>query len=372
MSVINQLLLDLERRRASPGELGALPSHVRALPASRGIDWGWVAGGAAVACAAVTTGWLLFSGQEPRADMPLPATTRSGAEITIERVVATSAGVAPRIEPVERIESLLLEPPAARMTLELSSVPVEAATVLADAAAAAPQPAPRAERERPAAREPARTARTSGAAAGRPEIRKQERPPTAQELSADEYRKASEHLQQGRIDEARAGFQAALSFSPEHHGARQALVGLLLKGSQFAEAERLLQDGIRLSPQQSGFTVTLARLQVDRGDNAQAIATMQDGQRYAQGNPDYAAFLAALLQRQGRHEEAIEQFRSALRAKPATGVWWIGLGMSLQAAKRNAEAQEAYRRARANGNLHPELAAFAEQRLKQVNGPAIP
>jgi MSHA biogenesis protein MshN len=93
---------------------------------------------------------------------------------------------------------------------------------------------------------------------------------------------------------------------------------------------------------------------------------MQDGLRYAQGNPDYAAFLAALLQRQGRHDEAVEQFRSALRAKPTVGVWWIGLGMSLQALKRNAEAQDAYRRARANGNLHPELAAFAEQRIKQL------
>jgi MSHA biogenesis protein MshN len=112
--------------------------------------------------------------------------------------------------------------------------------------------------------------------------------------------------------------------------------------------------------------VTLARLQVDRGDNAQAIATMLEGLRYAQNSPDYAAFLAALLQRQGRHEEAIEQFRSALRARPAAGVWWIGLGMSFQALKRNGEAQEAFRRARSSGNLHPELAAFAEQRLKQL------
>jgi hypothetical protein len=40
--------------------------------------------------------------------------------------------------------------------------------------------------------------------------------------------------------------------------------------------------------------------------------------------------------------------------------------MSLQAANRPAAAQEAYRQARAAGNLQPDLAALAEQRLKQL------
>jgi hypothetical protein len=40
--------------------------------------------------------------------------------------------------------------------------------------------------------------------------------------------------------------------------------------------------------------------------------------------------------------------------------------MSLQAVKRSPEAQDAYRRARAANNLHPELAALADQRLKQL------
>ncbi|MGH8640129.1 MAG: tetratricopeptide repeat protein [Burkholderiales bacterium] len=370
MSVINQLLLDLERRRAGPAERAALPSHVRALPEDKEIDWGWVAGGAAVACAAIASGWLVFAAYEPGSAMPLLPAPRSGAETTIERVVSASAGVAGPSETQERIESLLLEPPAARMTFELSSVPAETGSVALDPPRATASQTPvtvRAEAVLSAGSDAARPAKKAAAATtGRPEIRKRDRPPTAQELADNEYRQASGLLQQGRLAEAQAGFQAALTFLPEHHGARQGLVGLLLKAGQFAEAERSLQDGIRLSPEQSGFTVTLARLQVDRGDNAQAITTMQDGLRYAQGNPDYAAFLAALLQRQGRHEEAAEQFRSALRAKPAVGVWWIGLGMSLQALNRNAEAQDAYRRARANGNLHPELGAFAEQRLKQL------
>jgi len=199
-----------------------------------------------------------------------------------------------------------------------------------------------------------------------PGIRKQVRDPTPREVAENEYRKAVAWLNQGRLGDAEAGFQVALSLNPENVQARQWLVGLLVQGRKLLEAERVLEEGIKISPAQSGFSMTLARLQADRGDNARAIATLGAGLEHAQGNADYAAFLAALLQRQGRHEEAIEQFQVALRLRPGAGVWWLGLAISLQAANQAAAAQDAYRQARAAGNLHPELAAFAEQRLRQL------
>jgi MSHA biogenesis protein MshN len=48
------------------------------------------------------------------------------------------------------------------------------------------------------------------------------------------------------------------------------------------------------------------------------------------------------------------------------GVWWLGLGISLQTVNRPADAQESYRRARATNSLNPDLAAFAEQRMRQL------
>jgi MSHA biogenesis protein MshN len=143
-------------------------------------------------------------------------------------------------------------------------------------------------------------------------------------------------------------------------------VGLLVQGRKFEEAERVLEVGVKLSQAQTGFNVTLARLQAHRGDSARAIATLQNGLEHAQGSADYAAFLAALLQREGQHEEAIEHFQAALRMRPGSGVWWVGLGMSLQAANHPAAALDAYRQARATGNLHPDLLALTEQRLRQL------
>lgn len=387
MSVINQVLLDLERRRASPAERGAVPSHVRALPDSpRATLWTWLAIAGGAALAAVGLFWMMFAGRpvvplvapapQPiaRAPQPVAQAPRFVTEAAIENVVVASTGVVPEVRAEPRSEGPV-EFGDFRLRLGLSSTPPETAplatsTVVAGtetvAQARQDKAVPEAPRagERPRATAPAKSA--AGPVRAKPEIHKQVRQPTPKELADNEYRKAATWLQQGRLTEAQEGFRAALDFDPAHHGARQGLVVLLLEGRQRTEAERVLQEGLELAPAQTGFAMTLARLQLDRGDAARAAATLRQGYQYAQGNADYLAFLAALLQRQGRHEEAIEQFQSALRLKPRSGVWWLGLGISLQAVNRTADAREAYGRARATNTLQPELAAFAEQRLNQL------
>jgi MSHA biogenesis protein MshN len=379
MSVINQVLLDLEKRRASGAERSVLPNHVRALPeGERVVPWGWIAAGGAAVIAAGAVSWAFYSGF----DSPLtraasaPAAQR-GAEIAIERVVAASAGVTVDAGPADEGESMRKEALASRLSFELSSLPPEPASATTRAPLSTARVIGKGDSQPSAGSEvtgavvpPVKAAGGAAPAktpaAAQPGIRKEVRQPTPRELAENEYRKAITSLHQGRLAESQEGFQAALNLYPGHLGARQALVGLLLESRKPGEAERVLQDGLALAPAQTGFALTLARLQVDRGEPAMAVATLRKGLEHAPGNADYTAFLAALLQRQGRHDEAIEQFQSALRTRPAAGVWWLGLGVSLQAANRTAEAQDAYRRARAANNLSPELAAFAEQRLKQL------
>ncbi len=379
MSVINQLLLDLEKRRVSGAERNALPGHVRALPeGERAMHWGWIAAGGAAAVLAAL--WALFSGF----DWTIQRTAATNAsqrstEIAIEKAVAASAGVTLDVRPGDYSDSAPRPALASRLSFELSDprAPVErpasrgplpTSRVIGRAATEpttrSEAPAVPAERTEPL-KSPAMVA-TAKVPAGKPEIQREVRQPTQRDLAENEYRKATASLHQGRLAEAQEGYQAALNLYPGFHGARQAMVGLLLEAKKFDEAERVLQEGLTLAPAQSGFAMTLARLQVDRGEAAQASATLKKGLEHAPGNADYLAFLAALLQRQGRHEEAIEQFQGALRLRPAAGVWWLGLGVSLQAANRLPEAQDAFRRAHASNNLNPELAAFAEQRLKQL------
>jgi MSHA biogenesis protein MshN len=311
-----------------------------------------------------------------------------GTEAAIEKVVVASAAPSgDALRPATQLSFELSGPPQPSRAAEPQSEParpqgaIPAARVLtradderssvstaeiAPAAVAAPPAALKDAPKAPAVAQVSRAAdKPPAGTTAKAEIEKQVRQPTPRELADHEYRKAASGLQQGRLAEAQEGFRAALNLHPGHHGARQGMVGLMLQSKSYGDAERALQEGIRLAPEQIGFAMTLARLQVDRGDTAGAVATLQGGAGHAHGSPDYLAFLAALLQRQGRHEDAIEQFNAALRGKPNTGVWWLGLGMSLQTLNRVAEAQEAYRRAKAS-NLNPELTAFADQRLRQL------
>lgn len=295
MSVINQLLLDLEKRRASGAERSVLPDHVRALPEDeRALHWGWIAAAVTAGAAVLAVAWTLLSGSGwigQRAAAP-PAPQR-GTEVAIERVVAATAGVAMVSKPVDE-SAVAREAPASRLSFELSvpaapveqtipaaSSPLPAARVVGRAAAdsSSGRDAPAAPAERAeAVKSPAPAAAPKGQAsapAARQQIQKEVRQPAPRELAENEYRKATAFLHQGRAAEAQEGFQAALNLYPGYHGARQALVGLLLDGKKFSDAERVLQEGLAIAPAQTGFAMTLARLQVDRGEGAQATATLR-------------------------------------------------------------------------------------------------
>ncbi len=414
MSLINQVLLDLEKRRASGTDRSALPDHVRALPEMRQgsrLWWIAVAGGLIVVVGMVTAWGALTGFRLPGSKQSPPATASPAVSPPIaqpaKEVPATAVPDSQRtglsLELANVPATLTEKPPRAADKASEPKAPIATADVIAkvqpepavrarpEAAAAAPTPAAAPPVTVPqaaaSAGKPGTDAKLQAASpkavetppkksaapvvrpiarSAHPEIDKRERQLTAQQLAENDYGKATALLNQNKLAEAREALEAALRYYPSHLGARQALFGLLIEAKNYTEAERVLREGLQLDPGQTSFTMTLARLQVDRGNTQAAIDILQKGMAYAQNNADYHAFLAALLQRQQRHNEAIEQFQAALSLNPRSGVWLMGLGISLQALNRNAEAQETFRRAKASGSLNADLQAFVDQRLRQL------
>ena len=356
MSLINQMLQDLEQREGAP-PAPAEPGLVRAVARPHGARraWWWAV---PLLLAIGAGGWLLIQQAPPpmRIVAPPPAQTAphlaaaplapSDAEVgtlLLQSSLQLSTPAPMPVKPPSRAQHTAPPHPVmfrVEPSLSVAHVPAVPASI-----AAKPQ------REEPVA-----------ASAIDKRLRELSPPQQAEA----EYRKALAALQQGRIVQASSGLEHALQLDPHHVAARQTLVGLLVEGKRYPEAEQQLRQGLQSDPEQSGFAASLARLQVERGAAQEALETLQRSLPYAAEKADYRAFMAALLQRLERHKEAVEHYQAALRHAPQSGLWLMGLGISLQADNRPSEARDAYNRARASGTLTPELQAFVEQRLRQL------
>lgn len=357
MSLINQMLQDLEQRRAEGGTPAAQVRAVpRREPANAIFRWAVLL---LLAGAALGGGGYWLVGSKSAKTLPSPQPAPAPApQVGVPAIVA-----APVAMPA---------PSVLRLASELSELPAEPEQrkPIATKTGDAPQTPAAVERIAKAAPEPAKPAPPVAVKGKSPEtvaadISKDIKQVSPQQRAENAYRLAYANLQQGRMNEAEESLRQALQHDPRHVAARQALAALLVESKRLDRAEQLLQQGLEQQPGHSGFAMTLARLQVERGDAATALATLQRNPPAGE-NADYHGFLAALLQRGERHKEAIEQYHAALRVNQNAGPWLLGLGISLQADNQPARAAEAFRRARQNGNLSPELQAFAEQRLKQL------
>ena len=399
MSLINQVLQDLEKRHASESELKSLPPYVRAVRRRpRSPVWTYLVAAILMAVLIAMAFFIYSSRRAAENDapqivskpiaVPLPAPV-SAPKLPVVPPVAEPPAQTAAFNPVSRLsdELSLVAPPSVRKekpaTAEQSAKPRFASSLPKVVAASLPQaekpPAPAVETAakieaatKPAAvvpeRESTPAALPSAAAERVPgAIDKQMREVAPPERAEIAFRRGAAQLQEGRANAAESDFRDALKQDQSHIGARQALLGLLLDSGRNNEAEQLLRKALDINPRQPRHAMVLARLEVERGEVTGAINTMVGALPYVQSDPDFHAFLAALLQREGRHREAVDYYRAALRGVPGNGVWTMGLGISLRAANQSAEARDTFQRAIESKQLTPELQEFVERQLRELS-----
>lgn len=395
MSLINQVLQDLEARRADGAERADLPRDVRPLPTEQGTPWRRIALGAIVTGLLAAGAIVWLRGQAPLRAQPAAATAPAPVPpvpAPLPQAPAANAPVAavepPQPQPMPQAVAppppaqAPIIAPAAEAPKALASPPLEQKAKPAQLRKEPVKPAqegrlkvatslsvPREVAERESAAVAAKPSVPAAAPSvrtgeGPPSIEKQVRLQTTHDRAENEYRKAAGLLNQGRMNEAIAGFRAALQEEPAHANARLTLFGVLVEQKKLDEAQALLQEGLSLNPAQPQLALRLARIQVERGDLRGAAETLQRSSPAASANAEYRGFHAAVLQRLNRHKEAAEEYRAALRLAPQAGVWWMGLGISLETDGRSTEARDAFQRAKASGALSAELERFVEQKLR--------
>ena len=414
MSLINQVLRDLDARRAAHGVGTRLPNDVRPLPKAPSSNWPLgIALGVAL-LVILGTGFVMrddvvdyfirktavdaaappsvveppvVASPVPESVEPKPATAGVGAdapESSAPPADVDSSSLVAGMDVSLRMADFMDVPAEPAMSPNARPVPAEAPASTGSAtrdkkavgphvAVPASQQTPNMPALRPAEApvatvenrpEDKRSAPRGKGAESAPVIERSPASGSPHEQAEGEYRKAVLALNQGRVTEAADNLRAALRRDEFHAAARQLLVKLLLEAKYPDEAIQVLQQGIASQPAQVGWAMSLARLQVDRGEVDAAWRTLEHSLPAAGNSPDYLGFAANVLQRLGRHDEATGQYRKAAQLAPADGRWWLGLGWSLDAQGNAAEARDAFLRARQAGNLSPELLTLIDQKLR--------
>lgn len=371
MSLINEMLRDLEAKRPDDLLKQNLQREIRALPAIAAGRGGWIKwllavslllGGIAL--------WLQLTGQLTRylelsVEVP-PAPSVSPVvptppPLTVAPVIETAA--------VDSVSGVNFEGLQVARALEFVPLPISDSMQIAE-----PLPA-----QTPAAlssitasvvnsepeKLPAAVAKpVTGGLSGPVKIDKSPVLATPRDRADAEYRKAETAVSAGHNDEAIALFRGALKIEPSHVQIRQALLRLLLGQRKPVEAMAVLNDGLTLSPGQIGWAISLARLQLEQGDLIAADHSLANSQPFVTSNADYAGFQGHLKSRLGEHRQAAAYYASAARLAPAEGRWWLGLALALEAEGKVEDAKEAFRHSLTAGNLPVELATMAKQHLR--------
>ena len=352
MSLINQVLKDLEHRQVAEGTEGAaILQHVRYVPApsnarrnKRLLSWLAVV----VAVFGVASSVYLWRAHQ----------THSPAAPV---VAVTPAPVVSNPIPVE-VPAPLPTPAAVATVVAPVIAPQTPVAVVSTPSTAAP---PTVQRKRTSntatAAVAAETESDSDAV-----MHKQPVLRSADEQNAVSYQQAYELIGQQRWREAENQLRQALIQQPGQFRLRELLVGLYIKTGRWIEADAVLAEGLTLTPLHQPLVKLRARTLMQLNQDQRAAGVLTQYAPPIADDPDHYALLAVLQQRLGKHDQAVTQYRQLLALHPNVGVWWVGLAISLEAQHQGDEAQLAYQHARTSGNLTAEVARYTDNRLRAL------
>ncbi len=198
--------------------------------------------------------------------------------------------------------------------------------------------------------------------------------PTSQVLgvvlspSALDLKTASDAISLFQVGKPAAAYSLMQTFVAENKVVDKTLGVLanrLLQDQRFSELSALLERaGKPLSP---GLRQVKARWLLMQGEPELAVALLEPSLPDIETLPEYYALMASLYQRNGQAGKAFEHYSQLIQSNDTVADWWAGLGVAADQLGQGRQAMFAYQQAMSLPGLNRALEQYIGQRLSALS-----
>ena len=162
--------------------------------------------------------------------------------------------------------------------------------------------------------------------------------------------------------------EAHIEAAPLAHQSRETLIKLLISRGEFAKAEMLSDAGLALVANHAGFKKAKARLLIQREDYIAAADVLAARAPSASADPEYFELLASAQLAAADFQGSAQSYRQLIESDRSQSRWWYGLGISQERLGNTQQAIQAYRQALGGRDLSASLRRRSLERVNLLSG----
>ncbi len=187
---------------------------------------------------------------------------------------------------------------------------------------------------------------------------------TADELVEQKLAQAERSLVGSNVAKAEQLFQDALIIEPNNKQARKKLAALWFGRKAYQKAINLLSQGISLSPQDSELRIMKAQIYLKQGKSIFAFNTLKP--LAALEHQEYQILLANVAQDISQYHAATKAYQLLIKMQPNSGRWHLGLATIFDKDGQFSSAVYEYNLALTKKDLTASSAKFVQQRIQAL------
>lgn len=162
--------------------------------------------------------------------------------------------------------------------------------------------------------------------------------------------------------------EALLLRFPKSQIARETLASLYLSEGDYMQASRVVDQGLVLHANSFVINTLKARILFEQNQAHEALQRITRFHPDIRENSDFYGLKAAIFESLKQWDEARSLYKTLVEIEPMNGQYWLGYAMALEQKHATQQAIIAYRRAGQSYDIDPAVRAYAENRLKILQG----